>query len=165
MDVEKEALQFAKNFKEELTFTDLRKHLEQKINYKLLFLDTELAQAELVRLNVKIPRNEKSIAISSATGKIIFMKSNLGEDDKIQCLLHEIGHIILGHLNIPSRELNREKAERDAELFSYIVLANVKRRSATPNKKLLVIMTLVTTAAIVIAALASIVLYRNKHLK
>lgn len=143
MNIEKEAIKFAKNFAGELTFTELKSYVEKHIRYKLLFFDTELAQRELLRLNMKIPKSEKGLAVNGGTSKIVFLKSNLSEDEKIQCLLHEVGHIILGHLDIPSRELNREKAEHDAELFSYMVLANVKRRAKASYKISCIVLTII----------------------
>ena len=134
MNIEREAIKFAKNFIGEFTFTELKSYVEKHIHYKVLFFDTDLAKKELFRLNMKIPKTEKGLAVNGGTSKMVFLKSNMSEDEKIQCLLHEIGHIILGHLDIPSRELNRGKSEQDAELFAYIVLANVKRRSKTSFK-------------------------------
>ena len=134
MNTEKAAKRFAKSFSNEITFTELKKYVEKRVHYKLLFTDTEVGERELDRLNLKIPRTEKSLVVNSGTSRIIFIKSNLSEDDKIQCLLHECGHIVLGHVDMPCREFDREKAQREAERFSYIVLSSIKRHSDTAHK-------------------------------
>lgn len=134
MNTEKAAKRFAKSFSNEITFTELKNYVEKRLHYKLLFTDTEIGERELNRLNLKIPRTEKAITVNSGTSRIVFMKGTLSEDDKIQCLLHECGHIVLGHVDIPIREINREKAQREAERFSYIVLSNIKKHSNTTHK-------------------------------
>lgn len=134
MNTEKAAKRFAKSFSNEITFTELKKYVEKHLHYKLLFTDTETGERELNRLDLKISRTEKAITVNSGTSRIVFIKGNLSEDDKIQCLLHECGHIVLGHVDIPIREINREKAQREAERFSYIVLSNIKKHSTTTHR-------------------------------
>lgn len=145
MNIEKEAIKFAKNFKKEPSFTDLKNYLENNLHYKLLFFDTTIAQKELDFLKLKVSRKEKGLTVnvSEGTSKFVFMRPDLSDDDKIHCILHEIGHIVLGHMEISSRELSSERTESDAELFAYMVLANVKRRAKASYKIPCIVLTII----------------------
>lgn len=128
MNIERAAEKFAKGFREELTFSKLKQYTEKNLHYKVLFIDSLIGEREIKKLGIKIPRTEKAITVNSAGSSIVFIKGSLCEDDKIQCLLHECGHIVLGHMDIPALEIENRKCERQAELFSYLVLSNIKRR-------------------------------------
>lgn len=125
--IEKTAKKFAKAFRGELTFSNLKNYIEKTLHYTVLFFDSDIGKKELDRLGLVIPETENSIVVNSHGSKIVFIRSTLAEDDKIQSLLHEAGHISLGHMEVSNLELDSRKSERDAEKFSYAVLAELKK--------------------------------------
>ena len=136
MKVESAVKRFMRDYRGELTFTELKNYLENNLHYKLLFFDTTIAKKEIEFLKLKVPKKEKGLTVnvSEGTSKFVFMRPNLSDDDKIHCILHEIGHIVLGHMDISSRELSNERTEQDAELFSYLVISAMKRRETRPQR-------------------------------
>lgn len=59
---------------------------------------------------------------------IIFINDHLSHHDKLHKLLHELGHISLGHIGGNTLYLlNKDEIEAEAETFVYIVLYNKKQ--------------------------------------
>lgn len=54
--------------------------------------------------------------------KLIFLQQTLSDYERIRCLLHEIGHIKLGHIEKNGYELDNMTSETEAEIFAHEVL-------------------------------------------
>lgn len=62
--------------------------------------------------------------------KIVFIKENLSESDRLRTLLHEVGHIELGHLNIEyANQSDNRILEAESDAFMLEVMSPT--RSAT----------------------------------
>ncbi len=72
--------------------------------------------------------NHKAFTVILSDIKIVFYRDNLSTSEKIFCLAHELGHIVLGH--IPDGLIGKEEhsplsnaQEQEADRFAYAILA------------------------------------------
>ncbi len=72
--------------------------------------------------------NHKAFTVILSDIKIVFYRDTLSTSEKIFCLAHELGHIILGH--IPDGIIGKEEfsslsnaQEQEADRFAYAILA------------------------------------------
>lgn len=70
----------------------------ESIGYKIVFYNTPQGNAEIQRYNLEQKAKISKGFVYSGTVKIIFMDNSVHADDKLYILLHEIGHILLGHV-------------------------------------------------------------------
>ena len=121
-----------KSLKGNIDIPNLVKYLES-IGYSVVFFNTEDGDELLKSYGIN-PGITKAFTYCGAT-KIIFVDGKLHTSDKLYSLLHECGHILLGHIGNNSIELlNKRSIENEAEAFVYAVLnyrgsANKKSRS------------------------------------
>lgn len=118
MDIEKKASKFFSGFQGELSFSNLKRYVEASTGFSVFLTDTRIAERELERISFKFPKREKAVTVTSGGSKMIFIKKNLSEEEKISCLLHEAGHVVLGHLDVPTAEVDRTLIELQASSFA-----------------------------------------------
>lgn len=133
MDIEKSVATFYSDYNQKLDFTNLKDFIEKKTGFSVYFTDTNIGIRELARLGIKFPKNEKAITVTSGGTKIIFLRSVLSGDDKIATLLHESAHIALGHLDVPSAELDRQFSEYEAGVFASVARGFIERKYFKKN--------------------------------
>lgn len=134
--INKESKKLYKSLKGKIDTPSLVKYLET-IGYSVVFFNTEVGD-ELLNAYDLHPENTKAFTYCGAT-KIVFVDSNLHTNDKVYSLLHECGHILLGHIGQNSIDLlNKRSIENEAEAFSYAVL-NYNKAANRQNVSLLVV--------------------------
>ena len=134
--INKQSKKLFKSLKGKIDTPSLVKYLET-IGYSVVFFNTEDGD-ELLNAYDLNPKNAKAFTYCGAT-KIVFVDSNLHTSDKIYSLLHECGHILLGHIGKNSIELlNKRSTENEAEAFCYAVL-NYNRTANIQSVSLFVV--------------------------
>lgn len=129
--------QYVKSFMDDYNVTQLTRDalgkIIQRMGYKIVAYNpaqTETAAAKLIdsigiRDSIK---NQQSFACNSGSVKFVFIDSTISEPDSIQLLLHEIGHIYMGHINGRQDDAAiTAKNENEANQFALLVKQQVKR--------------------------------------
>lgn len=141
--VEKGIKHFLKHYKGELTFYDLYNYVEKELHYKVVWFNSTYANNFLPNIAPKVweqlEPDEKGIALYANNGaaKLVFLKKDMSDIEKITTILHEMGHIILGHLEESITPL--EVFETDADIFAHVVYHTLNTRSERKAKKLKII--------------------------
>lgn len=110
------------------------------MNISIILYNTPQGDTELMRYNL----TDKALKLKgftySGAVKIIFIDTKLSYEDKLYVLLHEVGHILLGHIG-DCKLYARSKVftEIEADAFAYDVLKMRKNNfylaSAPPMRK------------------------------
>ena len=61
------------------------------------------------------------VVLPEIAGNLVLYDDNVGRVEKNHIVLHEIGHILLGHLD---NDLNNEANEMEANIFAAVILAH-----------------------------------------
>lgn len=130
MDIVSKANNLKRALKKDVTFYQVKCHIESK-GYSVVFLGTPQGDEIVKRYNLEAHKDKKAFTYVNDVIKVIFMRSDISEYQKLQCLLHEVGHIELGHLDVSSLDIDDENAEMQAEAFTYEVLYG-KRSAVVP---------------------------------
>lgn len=97
-NIQKAAKNFLKKSKGNIDFVNAENFIKE-LGYKTIFYNTIAGDAELSRYCL-CDNAEKTDAFTyCGTAKIIFIDNNASAEDKSYLLYHEIGHIVLGHLD------------------------------------------------------------------
>lgn len=125
------------------------------LGYSIVFFNTPLGDIELERYNLLHRKSTHKAFTHSKTAKIIFLNSELSPDDRLYLLLHEIGHIVLGHVG-DGRLMTRNQVliEMEADKFAYSIIKGDKNK--TPL--ILLISSIVLAIAIIFG-----VVYTNRE--
>ena len=127
--------QYVKSFMDDYNVTQLTRDalgkIIQRMGYKIVAYNpaqTETAAAKLIdSIGIRDSlKNQQSFACNSGSVKFVFIDSTIGEPDSIQLLLHEIGHIYMGHTS--SRQDDAAtiaKNENDANRFALLVMQRI----------------------------------------
>lgn len=103
------------------------KHAE-KLGYGVHFFSST-EDEELARYNVAEKAYINNAFTYSKLAHIIFINAKLSYHERLHALLHEIGHIELGHIgNGTLYAQNSDYIEMEAEVFAYSLLENKKER-------------------------------------
>lgn len=86
------------------------------IGYKIIFFNTIAGDVEISRYGLTEKAKIKKAFTYCGNAKIVFIDGTLPSEDKLYLLLHESGHIALGHLN-----LKRLSTENDTFLEFEVV--------------------------------------------
>lgn len=111
-----------RDLKKQLNFEAVEKHLNA-IGYIVLFYD-EYKNLEIIRSYDLIDYSKKCDAFTVNDGeiKIVFIRKSLSSHDMLFVMLHEVGHIIMGHLECNITTSNKHIQEIEADAFAYAVL-------------------------------------------
>ena len=122
---------FLKSVKYDVTFKSAEDFLKT-LGYCVVFFGTRAGDAEIAKHRLEYMAESESAFTYCGQCKIVFIKSSLHLNDKLLLLLHEIGHILFGHLE-KNKHLTRDdvKAEMEADTFAYSVL-NYKKPLKLP---------------------------------
>lgn len=127
------------------------------LGYNVVFFNTPEGDEIIKSYNIDIG-NTKAFTYSGTT-KIVFVDDKLHPMDKIYALLHELGHIAMGHFeNNRMRAECKRRLETEAYGFAYNMLNPPKHR--TTKTVLTVIIVIVLTA---ISILLSRMYYFNHN--
>lgn len=116
---------FLKSVKYNVTFKNAENHLTT-LGYSIVFFGIASGDAEIEKHGLQYMTDEKAFTYCGQS-KLVFIDSSLHANDKLLVLLHEIGHILFGHLG-KNKHLTRDdvKAEIEADAFAYAVLNHKK---------------------------------------
>ncbi len=125
-NIERQIKKLYKAVKGKVNVSELIKFLERH-GYSVVFFHTEEGD-ELLRMYGIPPDKAKAFTVCG-TVKIVFIDDTMHTNDKLYSLLHECGHILLGHLDIDkAHTLDNRRNENDAEVFAYKFLHYSNRR-------------------------------------
>lgn len=124
--VKKIAKQVTKEFKGHINIIKLKECLKRQ-GYSTVFYNTPEGDAIINAYNLPDTTKIKKAFTYCGATKIVFVNYNDHMTDKIYSLLHELGHIVLGHLKDHSIALSdKELLELEAEVFAYEILKRNK---------------------------------------
>lgn len=109
-----------------LTYVNAEKAAND-LGYSIVFFNTPLGDMEIERYKLEHKKSLKAFTYSNAA-KIIFIDGTLHSDDRLYLLLHEIGHIALGHIG-DGKLMTRNQIliEFEADNFAYTVIRGEKK--------------------------------------
>jgi len=97
--------------------------LAEKLGYKIVFYNSPFGDAEIIRYHLEQKAQNTKGFTYVAAAKIIFIDNSVHSDDKFYILLHEIGHIMLGHIGDGKTFLrNAVLMDIEADAFAHEVL-------------------------------------------
>lgn len=107
-----------------LTFVNVENIL-QSLGYSVVLFNTYSGDMELERYELADKKGKLKAFTYSQTAHIVFLDANLHADDKLYLLLHELGHIVLGHVG-DGKLVTRNKIliDIEADNFAYSILNN-----------------------------------------
>ena len=130
--------QYVKSFIDDYGVTQLTRDalgkIIQRMGYKIVAYNPAQEETAVAKLIDSIGirdsiKNQQSFACNSGSVKFVFIDSTISEPDSIQLLLHEIGHIYMGHINGRQDDAAiTAKNENEANQFALLVKQQVKRK-------------------------------------
>lgn len=112
------ALSFARELNKHITFANVRNKLEEH-GWDTVIYNTPHGDAYLAKLSRYLPQYAKTTPGFAFRGNIsqcICIDGNLSDADRLRVILHEAGHILLGHPVLTEQTLNVPKnPEHEAE--------------------------------------------------
>lgn len=132
-----------------LTYVNAEK-IANDLGYSIIFFNTALGDMEIERYNLGHKKSLKAFTYSNAA-KIIFIDGALHSDDRLYLLLHEIGHIALGHIG-DGRLMTRNQIliEFEADSFAYSIITGRKSSAIY-----ILISAIILSSAIVFSAITA----------
>ncbi len=112
-----------------LTFISVEKILN-KLGYSVVFFNTPTGDEEIERYELEAEAETLKSFTYARTAHIVFINGNLHSDDKLYLALHELGHIVLGHVG-DGRLITRNSIliDIEADNFVYSIIYPPKRNS------------------------------------
>ncbi len=110
-----------------LTFVNVEKILN-KLGYSVVFFNTPDGDKEIERYELAEEAEKLKSFTYAKTARIVFINDDLHSDDKLYLSLHELGHIILGHVGdgkLTTR--NSILVDIEADNFAYSIMYPPKR--------------------------------------
>lgn len=119
--IKKKAWRFRKSLKGNIDVFNITNYLI-KLGYNIVFFNT-LEGDELLKTYglSDVAANTKAFTYSG-TLKLVFVDNNLTSEDKLYFMLHEVGHILLNHLDDSIQYKNKYLLDIDANEFVFEVL-------------------------------------------
>lgn len=120
--IHKAANKFIKAVKSKIDFEHVEEYANS-IGYKIIFFNTPDGDTELMRFNKSKDEINDDALTYCGTAQIIFLNANVSSENKLYLLLHEIGHIVLGHIGDGKLFLrNKTLIDIEADAFVHAVL-------------------------------------------
>lgn len=120
--IKKATKKFLRAVNGNIDFVSFEKYI-QKLGYRVIFFNTAAGDRELMRYGLSEKASVSKAFTYYGTAKIIFIDDNTSPEDKLYLLLHEIGHIVLGHLNYGRLStLNGTLCDVEVDHFAHNVL-------------------------------------------
>lgn len=156
--IKKVARQFIRDLHGNVNISDITHYIETKLYWRVIYYNTQKGDELLRDLDPKMSNfaeKESGFCYKTVYGKYIFLDYKRSDEQKLMALLHEVGHILLGHMDSGKLQ-NKTQNEIDANEFVKTVLCPTKTdRFFGSSKKqiwvsLAVIVVLFTVAAFMI---------------
>ena len=100
-------------------------NVEKAINdcgYSVVFFNTDLGDAEIERYDLSEEKDRLKAFTYYETARIVFIDGNSSAEDMLYLALHELGHIILGHMDTDIFTHNKILLDIEADTFVYKVI-------------------------------------------
>ena len=128
--------QIIKRLKGRISFENISSILND-MGYVVVLYNNPVGDGELDRYNLKDIAKDKSGFTYSEVVHMVFINSLLSITDKIYVLLHELGHVALGHIGSGNLELkDKTLIDLEADSFAYSILTKcgrIKNMHTIPN--------------------------------
>lgn len=101
----------------------MSKNILHRLGYVVVLFNTPEGDVEIERYNLITERIVLKAFTYYETARIVFIDANLHPEDRLYLLLHELGHIALGHLE-GNKILNKSKylLDIEADAFAYSII-------------------------------------------
>ena len=110
--MEKFAKKFAHKLGEEVNFENIKHYLE-KNGWSIYFYDDEFDDVITTMDLSDISKKTKGFVHQTTSRKMVFIKNNLDYLERLEVILHELGHILLEH-HISTKDLKVKEIEANA---------------------------------------------------
>lgn len=121
----------------EITLVNVVEYAEN-IGYDVIFFSS-VDDDYIKQYNLTYIAQNTSAFTYNDLAHVIFINNNLSYFEKLHRLLHEIGHIMLGHIGNGTLYLqNKDEADSEAEAFVYFLLYDKQKY----NTKLIIVVLL-----------------------
>ena len=122
-------IKFSTAVKNDITFESAAKYLNER-GIEIIFANTPNGDKRIYALNIAdVVKGKKSITVYKKNVKCVVINNNLSSEDKLFMILHEIGHILLGHIDTDYyNAVNNVKIDNEAEAFTYLSMHTSKSK-------------------------------------
>ena len=118
--IQKEAKKLYRHLKGDVNIPNIISFIESK-GYNVVFFNTEDGD-DLIR-RYGIDKKDVPSFIYTGTTRVVFVDDLIHPKDKLYCLLHEYGHLILNHIKESEiHTISRWSTECEADAFAYFVM-------------------------------------------
>lgn len=118
--IQKEAKKLYRHLKGTVNIPNIISFIESK-GYNVVFFNTEDGDDLIKRYG--IDRKNVPSFIYTGTTRVVFVDDLIHPKDKLYCLLHEYGHLILNHIKESEiHTVSRWSTECEADAFAYFVM-------------------------------------------
>lgn len=120
--IKKAVRQLLKETGRKIDFVSLERYAESK-GYKVIFFNTPAGDREVERYNLWEDTRITNAFVYKSTGRIIFIDNNCSAEEKVYLLYHEMGHIVLKHIDYKRLSMfNKVLLGIEADTFAYFLL-------------------------------------------
>ena len=108
----------------DISLPELIHYTETRLEWQVVYYNTEKGDALLETFDQKLSKfdkKERGFCYKTIYGKYIFIDNDQNTEQKLCTLIHEIGHILLGHL-VDGKLQNPTQNNVDADVFVKYVL-------------------------------------------
>lgn len=102
-----------------ISLASVTTYLQKEKGYRVLYVGTPSGDDAIYKHDLQSYVKRKAFTYSDKS-KFVFLHDEYNYDDKLSLLLHELGHIELGHLSAVY-EPDSVNMERYAEVFAYFM--------------------------------------------
>lgn len=118
--IQKEAKKLYRHLKGAVNIPNIISFIESK-GYNVVFFNTEDGDDLIKRYGIE--RKNVPSFIYTGTTRVVFVDDLIHPKDKLYCLLHEYGHLILNHVKESEiHTVSRWSTECEADAFAYFVM-------------------------------------------
>ena len=113
-----------------LTFVNVERVLND-LGFTVIFFNTPEGDEEIERYELEQSKNTLKAFTYAETARIVFIDGSLHSDDRLYLLLHELAHIVLGHVG-DGKLTTRNQILIDIEADSYVYSIIQNKKDTSP---------------------------------
>lgn len=160
--IKKTACRLLCDLRDELNIANLEHYIETKLDWRVVFYHTDKGDAMLRELDIDSDYANKVHGFCYKTdyAKCIFLDNSQDDAEKLRACVHEVGHILLGHLD-SGKIQNKTQNEIDANIFVGYIFNSSKQdvaRFKFANSKFFVV---VATVLVMLLATYFAIAYQS----
>lgn len=152
--IKKVARRFIRDLHGNVNISDITHYIETKLYWRVIYYNTQKGDEFLRDLDPKMSNfaeKENGFCYKTVYGKYIFLDYERSDEQKLMALLHEVGHILLGHLDSGKLQ-NKTQNEIDANEFVKTVLCPTKADQFFGSSKKQICVSLIVIVVLVFVA-------------